>query len=450
MQSQDQGAGNWPVVQRIAFWFVFLYLVLYNLPFPFGMLPHTVRVAQEYESLWLKLVPWIGTHVLHLNYEIATSTNCSSDTTYDFAKVLCFLTLAGVNSILWSFADPKHANYQRLHDWLRLYVRLSVGAAILYYGATKIFLVHFPPPNLYKLLEPLGDYSRMSLLWTFMGTSRSYTVFAGCVQMLGGALLFVPRLTTLGALINLTVFSNIFALNLAYDVPVKLYSFHLVLQCLFLLLPDARRLVGFFLLNHSVAEPPYMGLFTRPRLNTVALLVQLMLGGVLVSMLLYRTHDYENRHFRTAARPPFYGIWIVDEFTFSGKELPPVVSDEVRWLRVVFQFPQKVRIESLNGSWMDYWLQEDMAKKKMAIGRRSNSKQTLEFVFSYPDSRSLTLEGREGEDRIRVKLHRLDEKQFAVLDRDVHLIDDDAVLIMDEERVCDRVRKPGQESSLWR
>ena len=443
MEKQDQAAAHWSRVELLAFRFAFVYLILYYLPFPFGALPHTGRVAQKYESLWHKLVPWVGKHVLHLSHEIRTSTNCSGDTTYDYVRVLCFLFLAFAATVLWSFLDRPHRNYQRIHEWLRSYVRLSVGAAILMYGAAKIFRMHFPPPNLYKLLEPLGDYSPMSLLWTFTGASRGYSIFAGGVQMLGGILLFVPRLTTLGALVGLVVFSNIFALNLGYDLPVKVYCLHLLLVCLFLLLPDALRLVNFFLLNRSVAPSPETGLFHHKRQNAVALVAQLTLGGFLVCSCLYRAHDFEKQNFGRASRLPFYGIWTVDEFLLGGKALPQLLTNDLRWQRVVFQFPEKVGIQSMDSSWTVYWLHQDMAKKTIAMEKPNDPKKEFEFTFLNPDSRSLTLEGSDGRNEIRVKLHRVDEKQFALLSGDFHWIHEDADLLMDEESVCDHVRRAG-------
>jgi uncharacterized membrane protein YphA (DoxX/SURF4 family) len=443
MENQDHAAADWSRVQLLAFRFAFVYFILYFLPFPFGALPHTGSVAQKYESFWHKLVPWFGKHVLHLSHEIMTSTNCSGDTTYEYVRVLCFLGLAFAASVLWSFLGPSHSNYQRMHQWLRSYVRLSVGAAILMYGAAKIFRMHFPQPNLYKLLEPLGDYSPMSLLWTFTGASRAYSIFAGCVQMFCGILLFVPRLTTLGALVGLVVFSNIFVLNLGYYLPVKLYSLHILLVCFFLVLPDARRLVNFFLLNRRAAPSPEIALFNHTRLNTGALVAQLTLGGFLVCSYLYQTHDFEKQNHGTASRPPFYGIWTVDEFKVGGKVLPPLLTDETRWQRVVFQFPKEVGIQSMNGSWTGHWLRRDMAKKTLTMEKPNDPEKELEFTFSDPDSRSLTLEGSDGGNEIRVKLHRVDEKQFALLGGGFHWIIEDADLLMDEESVCDHVRRAG-------
>jgi uncharacterized membrane protein YphA (DoxX/SURF4 family) len=443
MENQDQAAAHSSRVQLLAFRFAFVYLVFYNLPFPFGAVPHTGSIAKGYDSLWHKLVPWVGKHILRSSHPIMNPGNCSGDTIYDFVQVLCFLGLAFTATLLWSFLDRSHSNDQRIHAWLRSYVRLSVGAAMLMYGSEKIFRMNFQQPNFYKLLQPLGDYSLMGLLWACMGASRSYSIFAGCVQMFSGILLFIPRLTTLGALVGLAVFSNIFALNLSYDLPLKLSSFHVLLGCLLLVLPDARRLVNFFLLNRSVAPYPETALFNRKRLNAGALVAQLALGGFLVCSYLYQTHDFEKRNFSMASRPPFYGVWTVDEFKLGGKVLPPLLTDPTRWQRVVFQFPKEVGIQSMNGSWTAHWVRRDMAKKTLTMEKPNDPERELELTFSNPDSQSLTLEGSDRENEIRVKLHREGEKQFVVLGGGFHWINDDADWVMDEERVCDHVKRAG-------
>lgn len=443
MENLDQAAADWSRLHLLAFRFALVYFVLYQLPFPFGAFPHTGSLAQKYQLLWHKLVPWVGKHVLHLSHEIVASNSCSGDTTYDCVRVLCFLGLAFAASVLWSFLDRSHSNYQRIHQWLRSYVRLSVGVAMLLFGAAKVFRVQFPEPTLYKLLEPHGDSSLMSLLWTFMGASRGYSLFAGCLQMFAGILLFVPRLTTLGAIVGLAVFSNVFVLNLCYDVPLKLFSLHLLLVCCFLVLPDARRLVNFFLLNRSVAPSPEAALFNHRRLNAVVLVAQLALGGFLACSYLYRAHGYEKRNLGIASRPPFYGIWIVDEFELGGEVLPPLLTDKTRWQRVVFQFSKGVGIQSMNGAWTGYWLRRDMAKKTFVMEKPNDPEKKFEFSFSSPDSESLTLEGSDGGNAIRAKLHRVDEKQFALLGGGFHWINEDADFVRDDDGVCDHVSQAG-------
>ena len=71
------------------------------------------------------------------------------------------------------------------------------------------------------LTQQVGQLTPSNLLWTFMGASRGYTIFAGIVETTGGVLLLTRRTATLGALISAAAMSNVLMLNLAYDVNVK-------------------------------------------------------------------------------------------------------------------------------------------------------------------------------------------------------------------------------------
>jgi uncharacterized membrane protein YphA (DoxX/SURF4 family) len=264
---------EWSLATRIGFRFAFLYFVLYNLPFPLNSVPF---VATKYEGLWNKIVPWAGGHFLGLN--ITVFPNGSGDTTFNYVQVLLFLLLATLGTLAWSLLDRARADYKKLDQWLRLYLRLALGATLIMYGSVKVIQAQMPPPPLSRLVEAYGDSSPMGLLWTFMGASRGYNAFAGGAEMLAGLLLFVPGLTTLGSLLAIGVMSNVFMLNMCYDVPVKLFSLHLLLMAVFLAAPDMRRLMDLFVLRRrvqlSVAEP----LFQRRWLNRSFLAAQFLFG----------------------------------------------------------------------------------------------------------------------------------------------------------------------------
>lgn len=70
-----------------------------------------------------------------------------------------------------------------------------------------------------------------------MGYSRTYTIFAGAGEVIGGVLLFFRRTTTLGALILCGVLANVVALNFSYGIPVKIFSSLLLLLAYFWSLP---------------------------------------------------------------------------------------------------------------------------------------------------------------------------------------------------------------------
>jgi uncharacterized membrane protein YphA (DoxX/SURF4 family) len=186
-----------------------------------------------------------------LNSKIVVFNNGSGDTTFGYIKMLCYVVLAIAAAAVWSLVDRRQ-NYAQCYQWVRLYVRILLGATLLSHGAAKVIPTQVPEPSLSWLLTTYGDSAPMNLLWTFMGASKSYEIFTGLVEMLGGILLFFPGLVTLGALISTAAMANVFLLNICYDVPVKILSFHLLLMSLWLLLPETKRIVTFLILNRDV------------------------------------------------------------------------------------------------------------------------------------------------------------------------------------------------------
>jgi hypothetical protein len=122
----------------------------------------------------------------------------------------------------------------------------------------------------------------------FRGSFPAYKIFAGCAETLGGLLLILPRTATLGALVCLADLTQVFVLNMMYAVPVKLFSFHLILFAVFLLAPGARRLVNFFLADVVLFHAPPSRLFSRHCALIVSLsLCSCCFGAYLVGMNVY-------------------------------------------------------------------------------------------------------------------------------------------------------------------
>jgi hypothetical protein len=66
----SRSARDWRLSSRILFRFGFAYFVLYILPFPLNAIPFVEFVDRAYINLWNLVVPWVGSHVLHLGYQI--------------------------------------------------------------------------------------------------------------------------------------------------------------------------------------------------------------------------------------------------------------------------------------------------------------------------------------------------------------------------------------------
>jgi uncharacterized membrane protein YphA (DoxX/SURF4 family) len=272
-----RGRQGWTWWQRAMFRFAFLFWGRFCLRSGilsqvFWWIPGLERWVlrwPEYAINWPTdvLGSYFTTHVFHLTGEAATRhPSGSGDTAQDWVDMLALLVCAVAGSLLWTAISEwrgRRKEYRTLYAWLRLAIRLVLASILLGYGFSKIFDLQFPPPAAGVLQEPYGQSSPMGLLWTFMGFSTPYVIFAGLAEAIPGVLLLFRRTATLGALAACAVLLNV--LNFCYDVPVKLYSTLYLLMALFLLLPDAGPMWRFFVLRRDSriagvsllpAEPP--------------------------------------------------------------------------------------------------------------------------------------------------------------------------------------------------
>jgi uncharacterized membrane protein YphA (DoxX/SURF4 family) len=288
------------------------------------------QILDKYNSLWNAVVPWVSNGVLNLRHDFTrgylNTASGSKDTAFVYVQVLCYLVIAVVATIVWSLLDRRRPNYEWMHKWFIVYLRLVLAVGMIPYGVLKMFPLQFPAPSLSRLLQTYGDSSPMGLMWTFMGASRSYSFFGGAAEVLAGILLVIPRLATLGALVCIGVMSNVLMLNLGYDVPVKLGSIHLLLMAGIVVAPDLRRLADFFVLNRRVEPANARPLFRVKWLNRSAVALQVAFGVVLLSYNLYQSNQKAKHLVEFRENSPLYGIWSVDEFKVDGQVAAPLIA----------------------------------------------------------------------------------------------------------------------------
>ena len=252
---------DWPPLLRVAFRFCvtfFAFTTPYLAVGHFGVLvslvaPFVVPIAE-----WIQF----GPAGLMTAYEWVTRLLFGADVWYPTiagfrAYLITALAVAAAGTLVWTALDRRRRDYRRAHGWLRVYLRYLLAAVMLLYGMGKVIPAQFPEPTLVYLITPVGELTRMRLLWLSMGAAPAYVIFTGVCEVSGALLLFSRRTTTLGALILAASLSNVLTLNLAYGIGVQLNSSVYLLMALVLLAPDARRLIDVFLLTPaSPSEGP--------------------------------------------------------------------------------------------------------------------------------------------------------------------------------------------------
>jgi hypothetical protein len=414
---------RWRLAKRIAFRFTFAYLVLYSFPFPVQYIPYAGDyISEKYTIIWNAIVPWVGKHLLRLSYEVPIAFTGSGDRTYDWIQSLCFLALAAIATLVWSLIDRRRIHYEKLYQWFRLYIRFSLASWMIIYGTIKAIPVQMPVPAYWRLLEPYGDSSPMGLLWTFMGASPVYTSITGCIELLGGVLLILPRTTTLGALVSFAAMTQVFLLNMCYDVPVKLFSFHLVLMPVFILAPDLRRIANTLVLNRRVEPVEVRPLFKRKRLNRGALAFQILFGLYLLGWNLNSAYDGYKTYGGGAPKPPLHGIWAVEEYKVDGEVKPPLITDETRWQRALFERAGSMIVQPMKGGRQFFRLQLDLDNKSLSLGKGDDPNWKADFTFVEPEPGRMSLTGELDGRRTEIKLLREDASQFLLLSRGFHWV----------------------------
>ncbi len=205
---------------------------------------------------------WVGDRILHV--EVIIQPTGSGDTMRSYVGCLCAVVIAAVEALLWTAVvllvrrrQPDWPADALLHRLVRVLVRFFLFEMLFGYGFAKVFPLQFSEPSSFRLAQQLGDMSPMGLLWTFMGFSPSYQIFTGAIESLAGLLLTARRTTLLGALITVVGMTHIFALNMSFDVPVKLYSFHYLMMAIYLVAPDLPRFIRAVVLGQAVEARPF-------------------------------------------------------------------------------------------------------------------------------------------------------------------------------------------------
>jgi len=416
----------WSRASRVAFRFCFVYFGLYC--FYTQILTSLVPLPKidipDLSTFWpmRQIVLWTAVHVFHVAKPPAYADTGSGDRTFDWVLVFCLLVFAALATVIWSSLDRKRQNYVALHKWFRLAIRFFLAGQMMSYGLAKAVPLQMPFPYLTRLLTPYGNFSPMGVLWSSIGSSPGYEIFAGCAELLGGILLVFPRTTTLGALVCMADMTQVFMLNMTYDVPVKLLSFHLFFLAFFLLAPDLKRLVNFFFLNRAAEPSTQFPIFARRRANRFALAVQIIFGVWLLGMNAYGS--WVNWFDYGGGRPksPLYGIWEVDQQLIDGQVRSPLLTDSGRWRRAIFDSPERMSFQRIDDSFARYGASINVKDKTVALTSDTDKNWKANFSFERLIPDQLALDGDMEGHRTHLQLKLVDRSTFLLVSRGFHWI----------------------------
>ena len=410
-------AEQWTPLTRLAFRFCFVYLGLFSLATQISgsMIPNLSFYYRGLGRLWPMREITYGT-ARALGAGVVDDGRVGGEPAFFWVQTLWLLIVAGVATAIWTVADRRRENYVVLNKWFRVFIRFALAAAMLEYGMTKVIPTQFPAPSLEALVTPTGNMTLSALLWTTIGAAPAYEIFTGCIEVFGGILLLAPRTTILGAVISFAAMTQVFALNMTFDIGLKLVSLHLIIFALFLLAPDASRFADFFVWNRPTAASTHARLLGQERANRLALILQLVFGFYLVAMYAYINVRFWEVGGGGKPRSPLYGVWNVEQLSIDGQFRAPELNDyDRRWRRVIFDSPVDVVFQRTDDSFARFGAAVDPHNKTLALAKGNSKTWKAIFAFERPSTDRLVLDGEMDGHKIKLQLQLVEFDTFRLL-----------------------------------
>lgn len=218
---------------------IFAMLFATSFSFPFQLIPNIGAALEPFYNMVLSIeAGWFGLEQKEVFYHSAEDTKM-------LLLHVCNLLLLSqiVMIVIWYGWKAKISLWS---EYARVFLRYYLAVILLIYGFDKVYKWQFYLPESNILYTRVKDLSQDMLYWTTMGTSYSYSVFAGVAEVLAGLLLLFRRTLLLGLLLSFAVLLNVWFVNFGFDITIKLYSGFLLLISLVLLSPYIRPLITFF------------------------------------------------------------------------------------------------------------------------------------------------------------------------------------------------------------
>lgn len=276
------------------FLFIFSSLFILTLPMDFFILPEVGNLVN----------PWVVAFVEWLS-------NGQVNSTYsDAVGMVIWTGCLIVTSILFAFIATLFSKRMvfNMNQWFKTGVAYYLALILLMYGFNKIFKYQFPFPEPNILFTPLGQLNQDILYWSTMGTSHSFSVFSGIMEVIPAFLLLFRKTRILGAFITFFVLLQVFMINVGFGISVKLYSGFLLTLSFYLLIPYIKQIYLFFTGNESTGMT-----FERPgKIRAYFLIKPLIIGLFLIEAMgpAFSVGYFNGDH---QPKPPYHGAYTLTE-----------------------------------------------------------------------------------------------------------------------------------------
>lgn len=352
-------------------------------------------------NIFSKPLAWLDAHLFHIGYNPQRHQSIPGDTHYGLVYFLTTILLCLLIVIIWSLAGKRKPNYNKLNYWFRVYMRYMVALIMLGYGIDKLIPVQMAFPGVTDLLRPVGENNLFTVLWNFMGVSPGYEIFTGLCEVLAGILLLIPRTQVFGALVMSLVLSNVVALNIFYNVSVKLYSSLLFICTLYLLIPYVNTLIQFFYYHRSVSLTEKKYWYSGGWKKYFLIIIAIVIPAVCILGDIIHTKKAYNQQMLTRKNEKLY-----DVTSFIAKDSAQnILADSLRWNKLAFAYSIYAVVYFSRGTAAFYQFKKDSIKHTYTFQNNPDTAKWDVLTYTHPSKNEMEFTGTwKGNDvHIRMK-----------------------------------------------
>jgi hypothetical protein len=136
--------------------------------------------------------------------------------------------------------------------------------------------------------------------------------------------------------------------------------------------------------------------------------------------------DADKKYGDNSKKPPLYGIYNVQYFISNKDTLPPLTADTNRWSKLMINKFDNGALKMMNDSVNYYAIKSDSVKHLLTINTYADTVHKFIFRYTVVKPGTLLLKGVWKKDSVQVKLVKYDMKNFTLLNRDFHWINEHA------------------------
>lgn len=388
---------------------VFILLAIVFIPFPFHLFPYQLVIT---DTVFRPLIKFTATTFFNT---ALTEVKVYSDFRSMYILVFILLVISLIAGLIIKYALRKKEIAGRITGIIFLLCVYYLSLMLLKYGLDKVFKHQFylPEPNI--LYTPLGRVDKDLLYWSSVGTSRLYNLFSGGVEVLAALLLLFRRTRFAGSLLASAVMAQVWAINISFDISVKVYAGFLLLCALFILFRYKSRL-QVLVAPQSTINLPAMTDVEIWKHPFVRIFLKSLLTGFILFESFYPYVRSSNYNDDIAPRPFMHGAYGVQRFisgsdTITGASVPVKRFFVHRQGYLIFQDQQE--------GMQDFKLDYDTAKGTYFITDYQQHQVPLRIQYNAADS---TLEIRYQKKNMPVVISGkgLDWRKLPALRNDFH------------------------------